>query len=67
MDRDTSIHKLKNGSHTARWAAKEIEALESHAENLASACAWAVGALPNDSVVARDIAKVLIDYNNRLD
>lgn len=65
MDRDERIYKLENGSDTARWAAKEVIALESHAENLAAACAWAAGALPNDSFIAGEIAKVLKDYNNR--
>ena len=65
MDREQRIYKLKNGSDTAIWAANEITALESHAENLATACAWAVGALPNDSVVAQSIAQVLTDYNGR--
>lgn len=65
MDRDRRIYKLENGSDTARWAVKEITALESHAENLATACAWAVGALPNDSFVSGQIAKVLRDYNDR--
>lgn len=44
---------------------KEIEAISSHAENLATACALAVGALPDDSPVASQIVKVLTDYNNR--
>lgn len=65
MDRDQRIYKLKNGSDTAIWAAKEIEAIQSHAENLATACAWAIGALPNDSVVAKSIARILTDYNGR--
>lgn len=65
MDRDRRIYKLENGSDTAQWAAKEIIALESHAENLAAACAWAVGALPNDSFISSQIAKILKDYNNR--
>ena len=65
MDRDRRIYKLENGSDTAQWAAKEITALESHAENLAAACAWAVGALPSDSAVSKDIVRILVDYNNR--
>ena len=28
MDRDDRIHKLKNGSETAQWAAAEIDLLE---------------------------------------
>lgn len=65
MDRDQRIHKLKNGSDTAVWAANEIAALESHSANLATACAWAIGALPNSSVVAQSIARILTDYNDR--
>jgi hypothetical protein len=65
MDREQRLYKLKNGSDTAIWAANEIEAIESHAENLAAACAWAVGALPAESFVASQIIKVLKDYNNR--
>jgi hypothetical protein len=44
---------------------KEIEAIGSHAENLATACAWAVRALPNDSPISSKIVKVLTDYSNR--
>jgi len=47
----------------AAW--KEIEAIESHAKNLATACAWAMGALPNGSVVTESIARILTDYNER--
>ena len=65
MDRDRMLDKLENGSHTAQWAAREIKALESHAENLATACSLTIGALPDDSFIASEAVKVVKDYNNR--
>jgi len=49
----------------ANQSANEIVALESHAKNLATACAWAVGALQNGSIVSKSVVKVLLDYNQR--
>ena len=65
MDRDEMLNKLENGTYTARWAAREIKALESHAENLATACNFAIGALPNNSFIASEAVKVVKNYNNR--
>lgn len=42
-----------------------IDAIASHAENMASATAWGIGALPKESFIAKQMVEVLKDYNNR--